>query len=284
MDRVLLTSWWQKKNIEIFPQLGVVDSAQRPYLAFHGFSVFSVILLALCLIAFCWLQSPHLVNWHILEHTACSFDQLRRQLFNAELDRKYWYCDRNQEITDKHYDMSIFQYICNFDNRLSNETRHRYQDNLFIAYLYFLTWVFIISGDFAMLLKARVGHWFFLIFSLLERVTVNYTRIGIKHYIMILTIKVFLKTSKNLPWPILLKAGMSVKQAIFYNILSSVLSYLGMVLGLVLGQIHDLTPWIFSATAGIFLYVALVDMIPELSSGHTHPIRNCYQFFFLLNF
>lgn len=72
----------------------------------------------------------------------------------------------------------------------------------------------------------------------------------------------------------LLKAGMSVKQAIFYNILSSVLSYLGMVLGLVLGQIHDLTPWIFSATAGIFLYVALVDMIPELSSGHTHPIRS----------
>ena len=56
----------------------------------------------------------------------------------------------------------------------------------------------------------------------------------------------------------LLKAGMSVKQAIFYNLLSSVLAYVGMVTGILLGQISDITPWIFSATAGIFLYVALV--------------------------
>ena len=56
----------------------------------------------------------------------------------------------------------------------------------------------------------------------------------------------------------LLKAGMSVKQAIFYNLLSSVLAYVGMVTGILLGQISDVTPWIFSATAGIFLYVALV--------------------------
>ena len=70
----------------------------------------------------------------------------------------------------------------------------------------------------------------------------------------------------------LLKAGMSVKQAIFYNLLSSVLAYVGMVTGILLGQINDVTPWIFAATAGIFLYVALVDMIPELSSGHAHPL------------
>ena len=56
----------------------------------------------------------------------------------------------------------------------------------------------------------------------------------------------------------LLKAGMSVKQAIFYNLLSSVLAYVGMVTGILLGKISDVTPWIFSATAGIFLYVALV--------------------------
>ena len=66
---------------------------------------------------------------------------------------------------------------------------------------------------------------------------------------------------------LLLKAGMSVKQAIFYNLVSSVLSYAGMVAGLLLGQISHVTPWIFAATAGIFLYVALVDMVPELNQA-----------------
>merc|ERR1712048_929954 len=37
------------------------------------------------------------------------------------------------------------------------------------------------------------------------------------------------------------------------------------------GDLNFLTPWIFMATAGVFLYVALVDMIPELNSGHAHP-------------
>jgi len=70
----------------------------------------------------------------------------------------------------------------------------------------------------------------------------------------------------------LLKAGMTIKQAIFYNVLSSVLAFIGMVGGILLGTISSVTPWIFSLTAGIFLYVALVDMVPELSSGHAHPI------------
>ena len=56
----------------------------------------------------------------------------------------------------------------------------------------------------------------------------------------------------------LLKAGMSVRQAIFYNILSSILSFIGMATGILLGGISDVTPWIFSATAGIFLYVVNV--------------------------
>ena len=60
----------------------------------------------------------------------------------------------------------------------------------------------------------------------------------------------------------LLKAGMSVRQAIFYNILSSILSFIGMASGILLGGISDVTPWIFSATAGIFLYV--VNILPSL--------------------
>merc|ERR1719273_1145466 len=70
----------------------------------------------------------------------------------------------------------------------------------------------------------------------------------------------------------LLKAGMTIKQAVFYNILSSVLACVGMIVGLLLGSLHSISAWMFTATAGIFLYVALVDMMPELSSGHSHPI------------
>ena len=44
-----------------------------------------------------------------------------------------------------------------------------------------------------------------------------------------------------------------------------------MIVGRLLGDLPDLTPWIFMVTAGVFLYVALVDMIPELNSGHSHP-------------
>jgi len=75
----------------------------------------------------------------------------------------------------------------------------------------------------------------------------------------------------------LLKAGMTIKQAVFYNVLSSILAFIGMVVGLLLGTINNFSPWMFTATAGIFLYVALVDMMPELSSGHAHPISKDKQ-------
>ena len=45
-----------------------------------------------------------------------------------------------------------------------------------------------------------------------------------------------------------------------------------MIIGLILGSLHSFSAWMFTATAGIFLYVALGDMMPELSSGHSHAI------------
>ncbi|XP_040578883.1 zinc transporter foi [Lepeophtheirus salmonis] len=75
----------------------------------------------------------------------------------------------------------------------------------------------------------------------------------------------------------LLKAGMSFKQAVFYNFISSVLAFIGMIAGILLGNLEAVAPWIFMVTAGIFLYVALVDMIPELNSGHAHPFSESTQ-------
>lgn len=61
---------------------------------------------------------------------------------------------------------------------------------------------------------------------------------------------------------VLLKAGMTVKQAIVYNLLSAMMAYIGMLIGTAVGQYaNNITLWIFAVTAGMFLYVALVDMV-----------------------
>ena len=59
----------------------------------------------------------------------------------------------------------------------------------------------------------------------------------------------------------LLKAGMSVKQAIVYNIVSSVLAFMGMLIGVVIGNQAEVSLWIFVIVGGMFLYIALVDMV-----------------------
>uniref|UniRef100_A0A8C6SFE2 Zinc transporter ZIP6 n=1 Tax=Neogobius melanostomus TaxID=47308 RepID=A0A8C6SFE2_9GOBI len=64
---------------------------------------------------------------------------------------------------------------------------------------------------------------------------------------------------------VLLKAGMTVRQAILYNVLSAMMAYLGMATGIVIGHYaENVSMWIFALTAGLFMYVALVDMMPEM--------------------
>lgn len=60
---------------------------------------------------------------------------------------------------------------------------------------------------------------------------------------------------------VLLKAGMSARKAIYYNILSSILSFIGMCVGISIGDTPEATQWIFAAAAGLFIYIALVDMV-----------------------
>ncbi|XP_035995510.1 zinc transporter ZIP10 [Fundulus heteroclitus] len=82
---------------------------------------------------------------------------------------------------------------------------------------------------------------------------------------------------------VLLKAGMSVKQAIVYNLLSALMAYVGMVIGTAVGQYtHNVTNWIFAITAGMFLYVALVDMLPEMLHGDSEEHKRCQVGHFVL--
>jgi len=75
----------------------------------------------------------------------------------------------------------------------------------------------------------------------------------------------------------LLNAGMTAKQALVYNCVSSVLCMLGMIFGVVVGNITSATSWIFALIAGLFLYVALVDMVISCLI-----LSICYRTFFRL--
>ncbi|KAK4471143.1 hypothetical protein MN116_005539 [Schistosoma mekongi] len=76
---------------------------------------------------------------------------------------------------------------------------------------------------------------------------------------------------------VLLHTGMSVKSALFYNLLSSVLCAAGMIIGFLLGGLHSLDTWIFMLSSGMFIYIALVDMMPELSANQLKGNRFCHQ-------
>ncbi|XP_041103967.1 zinc transporter ZIP6 isoform X2 [Polyodon spathula] len=80
---------------------------------------------------------------------------------------------------------------------------------------------------------------------------------------------------------VLLKAGMTVKQAILYNMLSAMMAYLGMITGILIGHYaENISMWIFALTAGLFMYVALVDMVPEMlhNDAGDHGFSHCGYF------
>ncbi|XP_030219220.1 zinc transporter ZIP6-like [Gadus morhua] len=84
---------------------------------------------------------------------------------------------------------------------------------------------------------------------------------------------------------VLLKSGMTVRQAILYNVLSAMMAYLGMGVGIVIGHYaENVSMWIFALTAGLFMYVALVDMMPEMlhNNAGEQGVGHC-GFFLLQN-
>ncbi|XP_004930976.1 zinc transporter ZIP10 [Bombyx mori] len=68
---------------------------------------------------------------------------------------------------------------------------------------------------------------------------------------------------------VLLRSGMSIKRALYYNLLSSVLSFMGMAGGIWLAEDHEsASQWIYAATAGTFFYIALADLVPEINENN----------------
>jgi zinc transporter ZupT len=48
--------------------------------------------------------------------------------------------------------------------------------------------------------------------------------------------------------------------------LASCPCYLGLITGILLGELKGINNYIFAVAGGMFLYIALVDMLPELNS------------------
>ena len=60
---------------------------------------------------------------------------------------------------------------------------------------------------------------------------------------------------------VLITSGMSVKMALMANLLSALSCYIGLATGIYVGQESNIRLWMFAIAAGMFLYIALVDMV-----------------------
>ncbi|XP_054653084.1 metal cation symporter ZIP8 [Dunckerocampus dactyliophorus] len=80
---------------------------------------------------------------------------------------------------------------------------------------------------------------------------------------------------------ILLNSGMSIPQAIFFNLLSALACYVGLVFGILLGS--NFAPnAIFAIAGGMFLYIALADMFPEMDAIAREEKRTSSKLVFFL--
>ncbi|KAJ8370067.1 hypothetical protein SKAU_G00100950 [Synaphobranchus kaupii] len=71
---------------------------------------------------------------------------------------------------------------------------------------------------------------------------------------------------------LLLGAGWPMRRLLAFSGVSAALGFLGLLAGTILGHhFAMLSPWILALTTGVFLYVALVDMMPEMLRGDPGP-------------
>lgn len=77
---------------------------------------------------------------------------------------------------------------------------------------------------------------------------------------------------------VLLRAGMTVKQAIIYNCVSSVLGFCGMLIGVLIGNFGSAPLWIFACIGGVFIYIAFVDMVRNYFISSNADASQTFEF------
>ncbi|XP_076087840.1 uncharacterized protein LOC143058253 isoform X4 [Mytilus galloprovincialis] len=80
----------------------------------------------------------------------------------------------------------------------------------------------------------------------------------------------------------LVSSGLSIKRAMVLNFISSLTAFLGLYIGILASSNDVARSWIFSAGAGMFIYVALANLIPEVLSYFKRVPNLCM--FLSLNF
>lgn len=69
-------------------------------------------------------------------------------------------------------------------------------------------------------------------------------------------------------YAVLIRSGLSKKRALVMNILTGLTSFAGLFLGAAIStNEQDVTKWVLALTAGIFLYVSLTSILPEVSNS-----------------
>jgi zinc transporter ZupT len=68
---------------------------------------------------------------------------------------------------------------------------------------------------------------------------------------------------------VLLSAGMRVKKAMVLHVLSALPCFLGLYIAIPLSVNPEVQQWIFAVTAGMFIYLSLVSMVPSLKNATT---------------